>query len=289
MSIQERAMLVSLNVKKWTARKLDRKVTREVAENHNTTVDAGRYNKQLIAKDPDGTLTKIHKAMGDLRNWHYTQTLPWLSSGERILPAANYWDYTNEYDNKKRQIEYMIDQFVTEYPLLVDKARTYLNGLFDEKDYPDPAVIRGKFLIDVAFTPIPTAQDWRIELTESEEQAIKTRIEETAQNAMDNAMDDLWQRLYNVVDHIRERLSDPDKKFKDSLIHNANELCDLLPRLNVGDDPALEAMTEEVRKVFQNVQPSDLRETGKNAGWRVDRAAHASQAAQLADTIAGYM
>ena len=60
------------------------------------------------------------------------------------------------------------------------------------------------------------------------------------------AMQEVWQRLYDRVKHMAEKLSDPKALFKASMIENARELCALLPRLNFADDPNLEALRHEV-------------------------------------------
>ena len=43
--LSEKAILVSLKVSKFTGTKEDKKISREVASNHNATEDAGRYQK----------------------------------------------------------------------------------------------------------------------------------------------------------------------------------------------------------------------------------------------------
>jgi chromosome condensin MukBEF ATPase and DNA-binding subunit MukB len=63
------------------------------------------------------------------------------------------------------------------------------------------------------------------------------------------AMRDAWQRLYDRVKHMVERLSkidDPKSRFHESTLEHITELCKLLPRLNIMDDPNLEAMRYEV-------------------------------------------
>ena len=49
MSLADKAMVVTLSVSCWTARKQDKKVAEEVEAKHNAR-DAGRYNKLLIDK-----------------------------------------------------------------------------------------------------------------------------------------------------------------------------------------------------------------------------------------------
>ena len=46
--ITERAMLAAVHISIWTAVKHDRKISRDVAQQHGAHQSAGRYNKQLL-------------------------------------------------------------------------------------------------------------------------------------------------------------------------------------------------------------------------------------------------
>jgi hypothetical protein len=62
-----------------------------------------------------------------------------------------------------------------------------------------------------------------------------------------------------VVSKAAEKLQNPESVFRDSLIENIQDICQLLPRLNVSDDPNLEAMRLQVEKLLTEVKPSDCR------------------------------
>ena len=47
--ITERAMLAAVHISIWTAVKHDRKVSRQVADEHGAPETAGRYNKKLLS------------------------------------------------------------------------------------------------------------------------------------------------------------------------------------------------------------------------------------------------
>ena len=66
--ISARAMLVCLKISAWTARKFDKRVTKEVNEARGASEDAGRYNKMLLPGDAEAyrTLVKVcNAARGD--------------------------------------------------------------------------------------------------------------------------------------------------------------------------------------------------------------------------------
>ena len=80
-----RAMLAGLTISQWSARKTDKRATREVHTHHNAKDDSGTYRKALVAKS---ALEGIAAIASEARGTHYALTLPWLDSGARLLPAA---------------------------------------------------------------------------------------------------------------------------------------------------------------------------------------------------------
>ena len=58
--------------------------------------------------------------------------------------------------------------------------------------------------------------------------------------------------------------------FRDSTVNHLVDLCEMLPRLNVMDDPNLEAMRQEVEAKLAGYNPDVLRanvETRQNSGY----------------------
>jgi len=243
MSLNEKAMLVYLNISFWIARKYDKKISQEIEAQYNAD-DAGRYNKILIAKEH---LANIQKIISAARTFHYENTLPWSDQGGRLLPSANYFNYVKDIQRFKDDFEREVANFLKVYPSLKDEARQRLNGMFDEEDYPDVYTLETKFAIKSMILPVPEADDFRVNLTDDEVDSIRTSIREQVQDSTQAGMKDLWQRLFKVVDHMVERLSDPDNKFKNTLIENITDLCDLLPKLNITADPELDEAVQEIK------------------------------------------
>jgi hypothetical protein len=243
MSINKKAMLVYLNISIWTARKYDKRVSREIEAKYQAD-EAGRYNKILIAK---AHLANIKKIISSARTFHYDNTLPWDDKGGRLLPAANYFNYISNIRSFKDAFEREINHFLAVYPNLKEEARQRLHGLFNEEDYPDPGSLAAKFAFRNSILPLPAAQDFRVELRESEVESIRESIKEQIEASTQAAQHDLWQRIFKVVSHMSERLSDPDNKFKNSLVSNISELCDLFPKLNVTNDAKLDKAVAEIK------------------------------------------
>lgn len=253
--LTEKAILISVNISQWTARKYDNKVTREVNKKHKTK-DAGRFNKILIATEH---LQTINQVAGKIRTFHYANTLPWSDKGERMLPSENYLQYTSKLAQLKDEFEIEVKKFVKEYPNMIEEAKQNLNGLFNEKEYP--AKIADRFTISTSFMPIPQADDVRINLSAKEVNSIKASVQNELHERFASAQRDIYARITDQLTKMRERLADKKGIFRDSLFENVLELVDLLPRLNVASDPMITALCKELKELY--CDPNTVREDPK--------------------------
>ena len=278
--ITEKAMLVSLNIRQWSARKHDKHVSQQVNAQYGSNGDAGRFNKVLATKE---ALKDIQTAVSAARTFHMEQTLPWGENGERLLPSRNYNDYSRRMRELKADFDQAVDTFITNYPEVIFEAKRTLGGLFRREDYPDPDEVRDKFAFRTVISPVPLADDFRVSLASDEVSAIQKEIEERLAQSNAAATADLWKRLYEVVEHMVERLSDPDAIFRDSLIGNMVKLTELLPKLNLYDDPRLETMRRRIETSLCNYSPDQLRKD------KTVRKQAATDAWDVLTNMAGYM
>lgn len=250
-------MLVRLSISQWTARRFDFKATKKLIEDHGAKADSGRFNKLLV---DNIEVKKYQHAASEARIFHYENTLPWGDDNSRILPADNYLKYTAKMRELKSKFEKAANDFIEEYPLLIQKAENDLSGLFKSSDYPVPYELRGKFAFDVSVVPVPTANDFRVSLSNDDLTKIKADIEGRVKDSIASAMSEAWKRLFTAVKNMAAKLSDDDAVFRNSLIGNIAELCDLLPRLNLTNDTKLTEIIEDARKALVPLDPKDLRD-----------------------------
>lgn len=271
-SIHARALLVWLRISTWSARRYDKTVSAAVNAQHNAASDAGRYNKLLLPGD--ATSYKALTAMaGAIRQQHYGNTLAWSDEGWRLLPTANYNVYTAWLRAQQRDFSDALTGFMYDYPALRSDAKRRLNGLYKDEDYPSTTDLRSRFALSVEYAPVPAHGDLRVDLGADQIAAIESAIGDRTDKAVQDAMRDAWSRLYEVVAKISERLSQPEAVFRDTLISNANEVCDVLLRLNVTDDPDLEIMRTRVRQELTRFTPEVLRDLPAKRQETADRAA----------------
>lgn len=278
--LQEKAILVDLTISAWTGRKYDRKASQKVADLYRADARLGRYNKVLV--DPE-EMKKIQAVANKARKFHYENTLPWNDYGTRLLPTKNHFQYTEALQGFKDEFFKITGDFLRKYPDLVEQARLRLNGLFRAQDYPDQRKMASKFRFEVKFNPVPHQGDFRVHLNRDEILKMQKKLEESLKKAEEKAVQDMWQRLYDTVSRLLERLDNPNSVIRDSLITGLTGLVELLPRLNFTEDPNLERMYREVEQRLCRYSAGELR-----ADTRA-RQRTALAASQILDAMSGYI
>lgn len=243
MNLNDRALLVQLNVSQWTARKYDKRASKEVTSAHGAASAAGRFNKSLLPMNDK--LDNIHKKTTYIRTKYYDNTLPWGMDGTMMLPTANYLNFMSDFRKEKGEWESLVQEFLDDYDQMKMDAQRILGSLYDPADYPNGSELRHKFKMDMAVFPVPSA-DFRVSIGSEELSRIQQDVERRVKDAEQAALKDVWQRLHDRVKHMAEKLADPKAIFRDSMVENAREICAILPRLNFADDPNLEAMRQQV-------------------------------------------
>lgn len=263
MSITKNAMLVELNIGGWTASRLDRGVSEEIDVSKNTKARAGNYRKNLLPDSKE--LDTIRKFVGNIRNWHYSQTIPWTDSGLRLLTLKQYVDYTSKVNTLMSEFDTMKRNFVTEYPNLISAAAFTLGDLFQRDEYPSQDEVDRKFYFNVCYYPLSESGDFRVDVGNEALSELAESYEKNFAEKLNSAMADIWDRLHSTLKHLSDRLEvteTGDKKiFRDSLLENAHELCGLLSNLNVTNDPKLEEARRDLEQALLGVTTKDLRES----------------------------
>ena len=257
MSIKNKALLVNLKISQMSGFKIDKGATEQVALTNNSALEAGRYNKNLFAST--SLLADIRSKTNDIRKKFYHNTLPWGLKGTHMLPTANFMDFSAEFRADKKDWFSLVDRFIDNLPKIKLDAPRVLGKMYNEADYPTEAEAMSKFSMDMEVTAIPD-DDFRVQgISEEELETIRRDITNKVTTATEDAMNVAWERLYKTVSHMAETLSDPAATFKNTLVENTQDICAVLTKLNVTDDPNLERLRQEVEATLTSTSPEVLR------------------------------
>lgn len=261
--LASRAMLVDLTISKWGNSRQDKQAGNIVAQTYSSDAKLGHYRKSLI--NPRH-VEPLNKKLGEIYLEHRRRTLPWLDTGARILSAAGYLDYTSYLRGAQVELDTLLTDFEASYQSYVLEAQasiTGLGGLFDPTLYPAPSEVRGLYGVSYRIAPLPDAGDFRVELADSEAERIRQSIAQGAESAVNLAVRDVYARVESTVGKMAEKLASytggKEGAFRDSLVENIRELADVLPSLNITNDPALDAITDRIKRELCPVDPDALR------------------------------
>ena len=261
--IARAAMLVDLNIAVYSGRKQDKHTQGEVtASKGSASKKAASVYKNLFAECKE--LDAITKFQARARAEHYRLTMPWNDQGARLLPTAALQDYQKTMGRYQSEFQLLVDSFLDRYDTLVAAAAFQLGTLFDRDEYPSRTQVARRFRMDVSFTPLPTAGDFRLDIESEVQQELVAQYERRLEAQVSQATQDAWDRLYKALSRMSDRLviEDDGKKrvFHDSLVFGAQELCGLLHTMNITQDPELTKATRQLESVLSGITPKELRE-----------------------------
>jgi hypothetical protein len=257
------AMMVDLHISVYSGRKQDKATQGEVttAKGSGSKKAASVY-KNLFAECKE--LDDLTKFQARARAEHYRLTLPWNDQGARLLPTASLLEYQQIMGRYRNEFERLVDAFLDKYDTLVAAAAFQLGTLFDRKEYLSRAQVALRFRMESSFTPLPTSGDFRLDVESTVQRELIEQYERRMEAKLAQANQDSWSRLHEALLRLSDRLvieeDGKKRKFHDTMVTGALELCDLLTVMNVTHDPELEKARRKVEEVLSGVTPKELRD-----------------------------
>ena len=252
MSISSSAVLARLNISVWTANKLDKTATSNVISSSGATDKAAQVHKNLMAG------THLRKDIADFaaecRLWHNTWTLGWEDRGARLLPTSLFMDYKAQINVRRAKFTAMVDSFCDNYDGHVQISRNYLGTLFSASDYPPVDEVRSKFGFSLVFNPVPESGHFLLDIPAQELEETKRSCEQEIDTRLKEAMRGSWEKLHTMLTGMSEKLTEVDedtkKRWHDSFVTNARDMCRMLTHLNITRDPELEKARRALEQVM---------------------------------------
>jgi len=124
--------------------------------------------------------------------------------------------------------------------------------------------VMGKFDFRLVFSPVPDAGDFRLDLPQQELDAMRAQYESHANERVEAAMKEQWGKLHDMVARMSEKLVEPEdedkRRWHDTFLTNAHEMCGMLTHLNITRDPTLEEARRGLERAIAGVEIDHLKE-----------------------------
>jgi len=265
--LDRKALLIKVSIHHPRFTKKDKKASRDVAISNQSNENMSRVVKHLISRD---SFKELDKSLNKIMPYIYSKTLPWQDGGWRLLPTALYEEVEKGLRDLIEDTNEHINSFLKNYELYCKEASVSLGRLYNPLEYPKREELEDKFKVNVLFAPLPTSNDLRIKLDENSLSEIKKNVESSSNRALKEAMNDVRDRIEKVLERLRDRLqtditiNKDGKEIKprlfDSMISSVQDLIQILPNLNLENDPKVEDIRQRMENEFMNLDIDTLRE-----------------------------
>jgi hypothetical protein len=175
-----------------------------------------------------------------------------------------------EFNTKLQQAEDkfygLVTEFVQVYPSLITAQAMALGDMFNRNDYPHPSDIEHRFRFNVNYMPVPASGDFRVDIGNDAQEELRKKLANLADERVEYAMKDIKTRLAEHLKRMSDRLSIDyvsgeavPRKFHDSLLNGAHDLCEMVAGLNITNDPQLEEARKALKRAIGGIDVKDLR------------------------------
>lgn len=286
--LKNKALMVRLSRKKITRNKMDKAMGSEVRDNKKVTDDSAvRVNKSLFTKATCDTYMKVYN---EGSKYFYRVSLPWDDNGWRLLSIDLYGDFTKKMKSYTKLYREQVVSFVEDLKSHIEDAQAMLGDAFNPADYQDLLLPDGsvdtehlfkQFQFEVEFNTVTNGDDLRASLTEDDHAVIADQINAQALAKFQRANEHIIKTLHTCIFEIHDRLCVETNVFRDTLISNLEDLCDIIPAMNIAGDPAINLMASEAKLKLAKWDPQTLRDDPKV------RKEVAKDAAKILDNMKG--
>jgi hypothetical protein len=241
MAFENNALLVRLQIGRWTGKIDDKDAEREIAKAHNVIGSFGEVRKDLVTK---GNLAAVTAAESELRVFHAANTQPW-SPGVAILPSKIYFQYMQGYNRLRDQFDRAAEAFVANYEVLKSDAKLRLGDKYDANEYPPSDSLRGKFYVSLDILPLADPKSVVVNLAEEELGKIRTSYSDSLGDMERASIGRCFTVLRDTLDNLLERLRNPTTA-RLSTIDRVRDTAALLKKMNVMSLQSIDTICDDI-------------------------------------------
>lgn len=263
-TLQSSAMILRLHISTYTGRKADKKTREEVvADKGAKSKSAASVYKSLFAGDAD--LDAINTFQAKARKRIADITVPWSDSGDRLVSTRNYFAVAKELSSLNTEFDDLVDVFASGYSTKISSSAFALGDLFDRSEYPPVEEIRNKFKFSYSFEPVPTHNDFRVDLQNEAIETLRSQYESVSEQRLKAAMQDVWSRVIDEATRLRDKLIVPEEGSRPRIFETTfdgfKDLIDSLDALNITRDAELDSVRVNLKNTLETVDIKSIRES----------------------------
>lgn len=256
-SLKDRCVLVQMRRNMWQAKAFDKSATDSI-EAANGVTKVGRYNKTLLKGDAD--LKAVNTAFYECYQYYKDHSLPWMSDGARIIPAAELLDFTAEVTRLKENAMALVSRLHDRWGAAVQADANRMGSLFNPNDYPDADSMAAMWDIKLIVMPISDGHDFRTEVGEDVKAALDAELQETEAKATEHCMKMLLEPITAMAERLSIPVGEAGSVFRDTLVSNLKDAANRAKRLNINNSQTITDTCNQVLATLNGIDAQTLRD-----------------------------
>ena len=188
------------------------------------------------------------------------------SGGFYLLPGANIGKYRDAVDLFTKEKETVWMKWADdEYPMWRESAPERMGNLFDKGDFPSLGECSERFTCETTEALLATGDQWKriAALTPDIVATMEEKSNEKIKGAVAAATASLWVDVMKPIEHIVTTFSKDKYKIHDSMIGNILAIVEMVPALNMENDPNLAQLAADAKETLGKIKPEELRKSAE--------------------------
>jgi hypothetical protein len=256
--LTERVVLMRLVLGMAGTKRKSKAMTKAAAE--ATETDESRTDGNVHLFDNDD-LDEIQAIQSAARGYFYSRTSPWDDNAYRVCPVALYGEVKGtlkDFDSKHIDaVERLVgrrDEFAAEY------IRTVGKHVAAEIPFPSAERLRMNFRLEVHEMALARTQDVRFgDLDPKVFEELKRDLTEGMTERLAEAQAELIDRIRKTVERVKRVTGKEKGRIYDTLGTAVQEIVEVLPQLNLTDDPKVARAIKLVAKELGGIDVETLK------------------------------
>jgi hypothetical protein len=219
---------------------------------------AGNVNKHLF----QGTDNRVKVAISkytEVYTFVKDNTVPW-TTGVELLNIDHYMDFTSGLRQRIDKANAAVSDLVNNWDFEVQKDLARLSAieqakgrptgsLADADNYPHASEIGDRFGIEVRYMPVPTAGDFRVNISDEDKASLQKQLEDAEDAAAKHVIREMLEPMERAIEKLNVPIGADGSVFRDSLIDNIVATAERMERVNLSDDPSVTDKIAELKSL----------------------------------------
>lgn len=186
--------------------------------------------------------------------------------GQWLMPCTMYADMTALVQQLRGDLEQATKAIVADYPNVLARRMTALQGLFDISNYPTAEEFASHVKLEVRISPVPSSgslQHLMGIVAEAQREELVAQLEQVETQQHRAWAQSLAECVRNIKTELNDRiakvLSAENPRIFDTLYDQIRVLIKTVDGLNLTEDQVIKDLVKSVNEEILSVRPDDLR------------------------------